>query len=223
MKEIVTQYPVDGLHLDYIRFPNEPSNAYPPGTRVPDYPRDRRTLALFRKATGRSPETAPRRWNAWRTENVTQLVRDIRSMMREVSPRAQLSAAVGPSPNEARRRHFQDVPRWVAEGLLDAVYPMNYSKDAGTFGKRLDTWSRRRWTIPVIMGIMADKRDGTTVVNQINRAVRQTRHFAVFAYNSLFERLDRVGRPKRDSQSASRAALRGYLIPRVRRLTASRV
>lgn len=223
MKEIVANYAVDGLHMDYIRFPNEPSQAYPPGTAVPDYPHDRRTIALFRKATGRTPDSAPGRWNAWRTENVTQLVRDIRRMMRKVRPCAQLTAAVSPSPDEAKHRHFQDAPRWIAEGLLDAVYPMNYAKDDGTFGKRLDAWTQRQRTVPVVMGIMADQRDGTLVVHQINRAVRQTRNFAVFAYNSLFERLDRVGRPKRDSQSFSRAALRGHVIPRVRRLTASRV
>jgi uncharacterized lipoprotein YddW (UPF0748 family) len=223
MKEIVSQYPVDGLHLDYIRFPNEPSGAYPSGARVPDYPRDPRTLALFRKATGRTPDTAPQLWNAWRTQNVTQLVRDVRRMMRAVSPRARLSAAVGPSPEEAKRRHFQDASRWIADGLLDAIYPMNYAKDPATFGKRIDMWSHGRWRIPVIMGIMADQRDAGTVMNQIREAVGRTRHFAVFAYNALFERLDRAGRPKTDSNSALRAALRAQLMPRVRRLTTSRV
>ncbi len=59
MHEIVKRYPVDGLHLDYIRFPNEWNSSYPKGAKVPDYPRDGRTLSLFRKATGQTPESAP--------------------------------------------------------------------------------------------------------------------------------------------------------------------
>ena len=47
--EIVANYPIDGLHLDYIRFPND--NA----PRGVDYPHDPRTLALYREATGRAP------------------------------------------------------------------------------------------------------------------------------------------------------------------------
>ena len=221
MQEIVGRYPVDGLHLDYIRFPNERSVAYRQGTRVPDYPRDRRTLALYKRATGRTPETAPRQWDAWRTDSVTRIVRDIRAMMRKVNPRAKLSVAVGASPAESKRRHFQDSSGWIADGLLDAVYPMNYAQDTMTFNKRLMLWSKTRLRIPAVVGVMADKRSGALVVGQISRAVNRTGHFAVFAYNSLFERLDSAGRPKRDGQSASRAELRKRVIPHLRRLAAA--
>jgi uncharacterized lipoprotein YddW (UPF0748 family) len=58
MREIVANYPVDGLHLDYIRFPNE---AVVPGEQVPDYPRDRRTLAPLSPRCRRHPGSPPRR------------------------------------------------------------------------------------------------------------------------------------------------------------------
>jgi uncharacterized lipoprotein YddW (UPF0748 family) len=221
-REIIANYPVDGLHLDYVRFPNEWHESYASIGQVPDYPRDPRTLALFKRATGHTPESAPHLWNGWRTANVTQLVRDIRAMMHRVKPDAQLSAAVGVLPDEARNLHFQDSRRWVAEGLVDAVYPMNYSQDPATFGRGLQVWSQMRLPIPVVVGIMADKRESTTVAEQIYRTARATRNFAVFAYNSLFERFDRAGRPVMDTQSGSRAALRGRVIPHVRRLAATR-
>jgi hypothetical protein len=65
---------------------------------------------------------------------------------------------------------------------------------------------------------MFDKRNAGTVLAQVHEATRRGTHFAAFAYNSLFERLDRSGRPIMDDQSASRAALRNQLIPRLRRL-----
>ena len=190
---------------------------------MPDYPRDRRTLALFQKETGATPESSPRRWDQWRTDQITRLVTDARVMVNKVNPRVQLSAAVGACPEEAKRKHFQDSRQWIALGLLDAVYPMNYAPDLRSYVERLVKWSAMRLPIPVVTGVMFDKRDGATVVEQVARARRTTAHFAAFAYNSLFERLDSRGRPIYDRQSASRAALRKSVIPYLRRLASSRV
>ena len=223
MREIVGNYPVDGLHLDYIRFPNERSKAYAGWLRVPDYPRDRQTLALFHRQTGRTPEQAPRLWTQWRTEQVTRLVRDIRIMMREVNPQVMLSAAVGADPDEHKRHRFQDAREWIARGLVDAVYPMNYTADMQTYEKRMALWSSMRLRVPVVTGIMFENRRGADVSRQVHRALAFSRHFAAFAYNSLFERLDSSGKRLKDAQSASREALRRVVIPHVRRLAGPRV
>ncbi len=150
-------------------------------------------------------------------------MRDIRAMVRGVKPRARLSAAVGPSPSEAKRKHFQDSRRWLAEGLLDAVYPMNYSGDMRIFTKRLYEWSAMRLRIPVVVGVMFDQRSASTVVAQIQRARKYTAHFSAFAYNSLFERRMRTAGHRRDRDSPARAALRKRVIPYLRRLTLQRV
>lgn len=218
MREIVNNYPVDGLHLDYIRFPNEWHASYGRARHVPDYPRDPRTLAMFRQATGHTPGSAPRLWDHWRTEQVTRLVREIRAMVRKVRPRVALSAAVGAVPVEAKRRHFQDVRKWVDEGLLDLVFPMNYTENPKAFADRLEEWSRVGTRVPVVVGVMFDKRESSTVISQIRGAAASTPHFAAFAYNSLFERRDRAGRSVKDSQSAERARLRKRTLPFLRRL-----
>ena len=223
MWEIVSHYPIDGLHLDYIRFPNERSKAYAGWPVVPDYPRDPRTLSLFREATGGTPEKAPQLWIRWRSQQVTQLVQDIRSMMRNAAPQVMLSAAVGSDPVRYQREHFQDARDWVARGLIDAVYPMNYAADEPTFERRLRLWSPKRSRIPVITGVMLDKRDGVAVARQMTRAFALHGHVAAFAYNSLFERLDPSGRPIADAQSASRTELRRVVIPQLRRFAVDRL
>ncbi len=217
MKEIAAKYPVDGVHLDYIRFPNEWSKAYEGWAGVPDYPRDPRTIAMFRKATGKLPDEAPAVWIQWRTDQVTQLVRDIRSATSKARPKAALTVAVGSLPQEHRRNHFQDAQRWVAEGLVDGVFPMNYSSDLSTYSQRLAAWQPAKEKVPVVTGVMFDKRDPGLVSAQVARANQATTHFCAFAYNSLFERLDRNGRPISDEQSPSRAALRKQIIPQIRR------
>lgn len=221
-RELVQRYPIDGLHLDYIRFPNDWHACYRPRRRVPDYPRDQRTLALFRRATGKTPESAPEVWDAWRADQITQLVRDIRRMMLQAKPGACLSAAVGASAQEAKNRHFQDSSRWVAERLVDAVFPMNYAEDMATFDGRLSQWSRRTTSPLVVTGIMFDQRSPATVIAQIQRAIRHGTHFAAFAYNSLFER--RSDRPHSGVHAADqqRALLRRSVIPYLRKLASIR-
>ena len=214
--EVVSKYPIDGVHMDYIRFPNEWNESYPKGASVPDFPRDPRTLAMFKRVTGKSPEQAPAQWDGFRTATVTQVMRDVRKMMLKTKPRAALTTAVGASPEDARRKHFQDARQWIKEGLVDAVFPMNYAKDLGSYGQRLAEWTAMKPHVPVITGIMFDKRDGSTVRAQVGTARKAAGHFSAFAYNSLFERYDRQGRPAQDGQSPSRAALRRELIPYLR-------
>jgi uncharacterized lipoprotein YddW (UPF0748 family) len=142
-----------------------------------------------------------------------------------------LSAAVGAAVTRAKRKYFQDVRRWLALGLLDAVYPMNYEKDIRAFARRIETFIRRvryadRFSaepagIPVVTGVMFDKRSSATVRAQIEQSRRHTSHFAAFAYNSLFERLDERGRRIMDTQSRSRASLRRRLISYIRQAARS--
>ncbi len=223
MREIVVGYPIDGLHMDYIRFPNEHNKSYPEDATVPDYPRDARTLAMFHRATGKTPEQSPGAWTAWRTAQVTQLVRDIHDMIAQERPRVVLSAAVSANTIKAKRHHFQDAPTWLAEGLIDAAFPMNYAESALIFDVQLQSWLAMATPQPIVTGIMFDKRDPSLVAEQVARASAGGRHFAAFAYNSLFERLDDRGQPLYDEQSASRAALRRQVIPAVHRLAADRV
>lgn len=221
MHEIVAKYPVDGLHMDYIRFPNEWNAAYPAGARVPDYPRDPRTLALFRQATHRTPEQAPAQWDAWRTEQVNQTVREISRVVRQTKPGVVLTAAVGADPGTAKRKHFQDAPHWISAGWVDGVFPMDYEADMRSFDARLAKWTSMASGARIVTGVMCDKREPGLIVQQLERARRAGGHFCAFAYNSLFERLDPAGRPIRDADSPNRAARRNAVIPYLRRVARS--
>ncbi len=218
MHEIVNNYPVDGLHLDYIRFPNEWNASYPSGTSVPDYPRDTRTLRLFYEATGETPDSSPKRWRDWRTQQVNLLVRDISNMIQKTKPRVLLSAAVGASPATARKEHFQDARYWIDQRLIDVAFPMNYADSLETYRVRLTGWKPHMRKLPIVTGIMFDKRKPALVRRQLDEATTMGGHFAAFAYNSLFERLDAGGQPLMDGQSMNRAALRREVIPHIRQL-----
>ena len=207
--ELVRGHPeLDGVHLDYLRFPNEPP-AIPVGSAA-DPPRDARTLALFRGATGLAPEEDPRAWDAWRSEQVTRLLRDIRAAVRREAPGLELSAAVGSVP-ELALRHFQDVEAWIEEGLLDRVFPMNYTADPEAFAERLAAWSDRGCEL--VMGIMATSGDPGLRAEQVRAAWGEVGSIAVFAYYGLYDSSNRILAGQDREASRERARRRRALLP----------
>jgi len=179
--DILRRYPVDGLHLDYIRFPIEES---PKGS---DYPHDRRTLRLYRSATRKRPGDDAGAWTRWRTAQVTRLVRDIRQMMRRVRPRARLTAACGPHLEKWGGRFHQDGPTWLRGNLVDLVFVMNYTPDPGTFRKRQEAWFRAapgKW-IAAGLGVYLHSSD-QAAIEQLRLADRWGHGFGIFSSSSLF-------------------------------------
>ncbi|ABF46428.1 protein of unknown function DUF187 [Deinococcus geothermalis DSM 11300] len=143
---LVKHYPVDGVQLDRIRYPDGGNWGYDP-----------KTLARYRAETGAKGTPAPddARWRDWKREQVTLLVRRIALEVKAVRPTAWVTAATityGPPPPPGDLDAFhktrtyldvlQDWPTWMREGLLDLNVLMNYKRDAvGEQGAWLDGWN----------------------------------------------------------------------------------
>ena len=109
MRELVRDYPVDGLHLDFIRYPG------------PSFDYSRAALEGFRRRAGAATSSAGPR--AARRRGTTTGARcSPRSRRASPTPRARerpglvLSAAVAPDEAQAVNHKFQDWPRWLASG-----------------------------------------------------------------------------------------------------------
>ncbi len=195
-REIAARYPVDGLHLDYVRFLEG------------DWSYDDATLGLFRRASGGAPADRPQAWAEFRRGAVTDLVRGIRHAIRDARPAARLSAAVFPSAKSRAALH-QDAEGWVREGLVDAVFPMAYTDDDGEFARQVDECARvfRAGSAAVSFpGIGAYKHE---VAEQTARQARMCPDgFGVFAYSSLFATADDAQRDPERLRRARREALR---------------
>lgn len=135
---VVRNYAVDGIHFDYVRYP-ETDERLPQGAGV-GY--NARNLARFRRATGRTDTPAPddETWTRWRREQVTNLVRRVSIEARAINPRIKVSAALipwGQPPTTEddfehvapMQRIFQDWHQWLKDGLLDLGIPMNYASE----------------------------------------------------------------------------------------------
>ncbi len=148
---VVRNYQVDGIHFDYIRYPETDGTQLPRGA---DVGYNATSLARFRHATGRTdtPEPGDEQWIAWRRQQVSQLVRRVYLEAKTINPHLIVSAAViawgRPPVSEAdfanvapMQRIFQDWHSWLQQGLLDAAFPMNYAAESNAQVKQwFDGW-----------------------------------------------------------------------------------
>lgn len=189
--DLAARYPIDGLHLDYIRFLEG------------DWSYDARTLALF----GDRPEARPAAWDAFRRSAVTRTVERIREAVRAARPGATLSAAVYPTA-EARRRVHQDAEGWARQGLVDWVFPMTYSDSDAAFRQDVEE-GYALFRGACVPGVGAYKH---ATAEQTVRQLRLCRGgFAVFSYSSLYVSPDEARRESERLCRARREVLRRHL------------
>jgi uncharacterized lipoprotein YddW (UPF0748 family) len=123
--EIAVNYNVDGIHLDYIRYPN-PSfgfESYATGAFFLETGLD--PLDLFRRYA--ENEELAETWSSWRINQVSLTVETVRSVLRSEAPGVLLSCAVMADPFEARSHYSCDWRSWVEAGLVDFVCTMAYT------------------------------------------------------------------------------------------------
>jgi uncharacterized lipoprotein YddW (UPF0748 family) len=196
VRDIAERYDVDGIHLDYIRYPEE------------DFDYGVQTLSAFRQTvvpeldneTRRSYDARlthepaiyargfPERWRTFRSDRLTALVARIRVAVRAARPTAIVSAAVAPDPGEAATRRLQDWRRWLDRGLLDVVCPMAYTPDGDVFEAQIAEARLAAGSVPVWAGIGAYR----LTPAQIGHNVQTSRRLGVdgvilFSYDSLTE------------------------------------
>jgi len=124
------RYDIDGIHLDYARFPVGQTFSY-----------DRETTDAFKKESGVSPLEAAHdsgsmiwcEWIKWNARQVTTLVGDIRNVVKGKDNRLVLSAAVFPSSGISPVEIGQDWADWSRRRLVDVLCPMLYTSDERLF------------------------------------------------------------------------------------------
>ena len=144
--DLVTRYDLDGLHLDYIRYPSEQFDYS--AASIAEFRAETSSVltAAERQRLDRlagSSATAwadalPEEWNRFRRNRLTSLVTSIRAAARAARPGLTISAAVIPDADEARTGRLQDWREWARAGILDTVCPMIYTMDADAFKVAVD-------------------------------------------------------------------------------------
>jgi len=126
--EIVSNYQVDGIQYDYVRYPFNGK-----GTEM-GYDWVGRTL--FEKESGLSldklDDATRAVWQAWKIQQVSNFVKDVSTTLKRMKPGFRISAAVYALPVHWRLSAIQqEWETWVANGWVDTLNPMTYVTTPG--------------------------------------------------------------------------------------------
>ena len=179
--EVAANYDVDGIHLDYVRYAWD---TLPNAAKL--YPRDARTVALFRKETGRNPDNDRAAWDHWRANQITRLVSMIRERVRSHRRGQTLTAAVWSDPQRGYREYLQNAVAWLRTGLVDAIVPMAYTDDAARFDRNITAYRKLAPQGHVIPGVGLYQMDEPQEVSvQLERCMAWGGDYSLFSYESL--------------------------------------
>jgi uncharacterized lipoprotein YddW (UPF0748 family) len=129
VQELVSRYPLDGIHFDFVRYAGE-NYCYCPTCR-----------RAFEKSLGHKvrkwPEDAQksyhRQWLSFRRATISSLAKELRDTAKRARPSITVSAAVFENWLTARETVGQDWQAWCRRGWLDLVCPMDYTAEPAAF------------------------------------------------------------------------------------------
>ena len=206
--EIAAKYAIDGVHLDYVRFPNDDFDYSPAAMDqfkravLPHLTDQERRDATAREVVDPAayPNLFPERWNDFRRSRLTSLVSKIRTAVKASRPTAVVSAAVVPDAQEAFDQKLQDWRGWIDRSLLDVIVPMAYTTEADIFQKQIAAVRTYAGSRPVWAGIGAYQLSATQTLNHIAAARKLGAGISLFSYEALvappntFDTISEIGR-----------------------------
>lgn len=142
-REIASRYDVDGIHFDYIRYPENP------GT----FP-DRDTYKRY------APKGVSK--DDWRRSNITALVTQMHQAIKAIKPWIRVSCSpVGKYDDVSRfsargwaaySTVYQDAQGWLRQGVMDMLFPMMYFQGDHFYPFAAD-WREHDCDRPVVPGL----------------------------------------------------------------------
>jgi uncharacterized lipoprotein YddW (UPF0748 family) len=191
--DVAEHYEVDGLHFDYVRYPNT------------NFDYSRSSLDRFRESVGKSLDAESRetmevefdqaplaytvsyhdRYAQFQRQQVNELVERVYKGVKAIKPHAIISAAVFANEEDAARSKFQDWRQWLRLGWLDVACPMAYTPETDTFRKLIGSAMKNSSGKQIWAGIGAYKQTAASALEKI-RATRElgAQGFVLFSYDS---------------------------------------
>ncbi|TQK19514.1 uncharacterized lipoprotein YddW (UPF0748 family) [Microbacterium sp. SLBN-154] len=189
LSELMSTYDIDGIHLDYIRYPvSQPWETA--GYSYSDYSRQ-----AFAAEHGVDPYSLTpdsplwQTWTDWRIANVTSFVGEVRELQQESAPEIALSAAVFADPVDGLDKKFQNWGDWVDRGFVDVLTGMSFGTSGTSVARDTQAMRERvgdeEYLYTATYGPFRGSTPGT-VLEQI-RAVNAAGSdgTGLFAYNQL--------------------------------------
>jgi uncharacterized lipoprotein YddW (UPF0748 family) len=185
--DIVNNYDVDGIHFDYIRYPEKSVEL--------GYSHDSISVARFNSTEGNPDKLS---WDDWEREQLNEFVCSAYNAITEAKPWVKVSAAVigkyDGSGWTAYNSVYQDARRWMELGKMDFIVPMVYwDRDNPThpFGPLISEWADEatygRYVFPGIDVGLQQKDGWSEIVAEIAESREKKLQGVVFFSSSGLE------------------------------------
>lgn len=173
--DVVANYAIDGVHLDYIRYP---------GTYFGFNELAKKTFKAEVKYQDASS------WQQWKLDQVTRFVAKISQYAKEISPEIQLSAAVFSDVDEARERYSQDWIFWLEKGYIDIAYTMSYTTSTERLQQDLTFLKNYGLNAKTVVGLRAWEKGDSYPASQIKEKIKVISKlnyagYALFSYTGI--------------------------------------
>ncbi|MDD4421589.1 MAG: family 10 glycosylhydrolase [Eubacteriales bacterium] len=134
--EVAEKYDVDGIHYDYIRFPQ-------PSPLTGDFGYNEGVVKAFQKAyrTTVNPADmteASELWEQWclfRCEIISSFVKECTVAVKKIDSEIYVTASVFVGIDEMKTSIFQDASSWAKGGYVDGIFSMMYTDSLDSFKK----------------------------------------------------------------------------------------
>ena len=185
--EVTKKYDIDGIHLDYIRYPS-PDGCYCQNCRQ-----------AFTQSTNQKVKHWPadvlksgapqKNFLSWRADQITNFVKAVSEETKLIQPNLKVSAAVFNDYPHCIQSIGQDWGKWAKLGYVDFLCPMNYTADNEHFSQMVQNQKNiLPRNFPVYPGIGANASIFSLPVDQVVAQIHLTRQlgsagFTVFDYS----------------------------------------
>jgi len=194
MKELLNNYKLDGLHLDYVRIKNQFHGYNFDGIEQLNNSMNSEKYELsYTNTHSRSDEKLR---EEFLLNSITEFVLKLKSFMNNHHKNVVLSAAVKPNLKFSSQRYFQEWDMWLSGGIIDWVLVMNYHPLFDEYVNNINLIKEY---------ISGDKMDkvimGVALYNQTQDiAVKKISYsydvgftgIALFSYNAITEQINKL-------------------------------
>lgn len=183
LADIADRYPIDGIHMDYIRFPS------------PAWGNDPATKEIYKQVAKKIPS-----FDEWRRYMLSRFVARVNLSMKYTKYKPQVSAAVigyykdiwgwGYENSGSYDKYLQDSKTWVNFSFVDFITPMIYWTigDKPEFETLVKDFTSTLPAKKVVIGMSTTDFSAEETWNQIQISRKYgAKGFSLFSYSSNFK------------------------------------
>lgn len=190
--EIAKNYSVDGIHLDYSRFPGKEfiNDRFIKSDFQRIYtilPEDKYS-SVNKKVFGNGIESINKAWSVFPKETLNKLIRKIYNSVKEINPNLQVSSAVIADVGRAENEFYQYWWEWVNNKYMDFVVIMAYSANLDVLTKQMEAVKAKTDPGNVVIGLATYNQSLTNVRNNFESLIiYPVMGFCLFSNRSIYD------------------------------------